>query len=146
MRYSVNSLSPGKSRCGFEDAIFDLVLLIVIFKCSQHNALRGMPQDLTSALNEVMAWCHRATSHYLNQCWPSSLTHICGPSGRWVKPDIKPPPAPPTPPQIIGDSGSTEYWQVFLHISRDHINQSTHGHLFLHTNIYLRHSHSYPPC
>ena len=25
-----------------------------------------------------MAWCRQATSHYLNQCWPSSLTHICG--------------------------------------------------------------------
>ena len=26
-----------------------------------------------------------ATSHYLNQCWPSSPTHICGTRGRWVK-------------------------------------------------------------
>ena len=26
-----------------------------------------------------------ATSHYLNQCWPKLLTHICGTSGRWVK-------------------------------------------------------------
>ena len=25
----------------------------------------------------------QATSHYLNQCWPSSLTHICGTSGGW---------------------------------------------------------------
>ena len=24
------------------------------------------------------------TSHYLNQWWPSSLTHICGTWGRWV--------------------------------------------------------------
>ena len=23
-------------------------------------------------------------SHYLNQCWPCSLTHICGTRGRWV--------------------------------------------------------------
>ena len=22
--------------------------------------------------------------HYLNQCWPDSLTHICGTRGRWV--------------------------------------------------------------
>ena len=27
----------------------------------------------------------QSTSHYLNQCWPSSLTHICGTRGRWVK-------------------------------------------------------------
>ena len=25
-----------------------------------------------------------APSHYLNQCWPSWLTHICGTRGRWV--------------------------------------------------------------
>ena len=31
----------------------------------------------------------QATSHYLNQCWPSSLTHIhvCCTRGRWVKPN-----------------------------------------------------------
>ena len=27
----------------------------------------------------------KATSHYLNQCWPDSLTHICGTRGRWTK-------------------------------------------------------------
>ena len=25
-----------------------------------------------------------ASSHYLNQCWPDSLTHICSTRGRWV--------------------------------------------------------------
>ena len=25
-----------------------------------------------------------ATSHHLSQCWPSSLTHICGTRGRWM--------------------------------------------------------------
>ena len=28
---------------------------------------------------------YSATSHYLNQCWPNPLMHICGTSGRWVK-------------------------------------------------------------
>ena len=28
----------------------------------------------------------QATSHYLNQCWPSSLSHICGARGRWGNP------------------------------------------------------------
>ena len=32
-----------------------------------------------------MAWRRIATSHYLNECWPDSLTHICGTRGRWVK-------------------------------------------------------------
>ena len=34
-----------------------------------------MPQDLTddkSTLVQVMAWCHQATSQYLNPCWPRS--------------------------------------------------------------------------
>ena len=36
-----------------------------------------MPQELIndkSTLAPVMAWCHQATSHYLNQCWSSSKT------------------------------------------------------------------------
>ena len=40
-------------------------------------ALTWKPQDLTddkSRLVQVMAWCHQATSHYLSQCWPSSLS------------------------------------------------------------------------
>ena len=39
-------------------------------------ALRWISLDLSddkSALVQVMAWCHQATSHYLNQCWPRSL-------------------------------------------------------------------------
>ena len=29
--------------------------------------------DGESTLVEVMAWCHQATSHYLNQCWTKSM-------------------------------------------------------------------------
>ena len=32
-----------------------------------------------------MAWCGKATCYYLNQCWPYSLTYICGTRGSWVK-------------------------------------------------------------
>ena len=31
----------------------------------------------------------QATSHYLNQWWPSSLTHICGTRGKWVKQSLR---------------------------------------------------------
>ena len=44
---------------------------------SYEIALRWMPQDLTdekSTLVQVMAWCRQATSHYLSQCWPRSLS------------------------------------------------------------------------
>ena len=52
-----------------------LVLLIGIFKSSHDNALRQMPQNLNdkSSLVRVMAWCHQATSHYLNHCWLRSM-------------------------------------------------------------------------
>ena len=36
-----------------------------------------MPLDLTddkSTLAQVMAWCHQATSHYMSQCWPRSMS------------------------------------------------------------------------
>ena len=40
-------------------------------------ALRWMPLDLTddkSTLVQVMAWCRQATSHYLSQRWPRSMS------------------------------------------------------------------------
>ena len=74
---SFNSLAPGRSWCDFENAIFNLVLLIGVFKSSYDNVLRWMSQNLTdnkSTLVQVMAWCRQATSHNLNQCWPRSPT------------------------------------------------------------------------
>ena len=44
---------------------------------SYEIALRWMPQALTddkSTLVQVMAWCRQATSHYLSQCWPRSMS------------------------------------------------------------------------
>ena len=73
----VDSLAPGRSEYDFKNVIFNLVLLIGIFRSSHNNALRWMPQDLTdgkSTLVQVMAWCRQAPSHYLNQCWPRSPT------------------------------------------------------------------------
>ena len=74
---SINSLAPGRSKYDSKSVIFNLVLLISIFRSSHDNVLRWMPQDLSddkSTLIQVMAWCRQATSHYLSQCWLSSLT------------------------------------------------------------------------
>ena len=30
--------------------------------------------DVKSTLVQVMVWCRQATSHYLNQCWPRSMS------------------------------------------------------------------------
>ena len=64
----LNSLAPGRSEFEYKNVIFNLVLLIGIFRSSHDNALWWMPQDLTdmSTLVQVMAWCHQATSHYLS--------------------------------------------------------------------------------
>ena len=46
-----------------------------------------MPLDFTddkSALVQVMAWCHQATSHYLSQCWPRFLLPYGVTRPRWV--------------------------------------------------------------
>ena len=85
---SLNSLAPGRSECDSKNVIFNLVLLIGIFRFSHHNTLRWLPPDLTddkSTLVQVMAWCRQATSHYLSQCWLSSLSPYGVARPQWVK-------------------------------------------------------------
>ena len=56
---------------------------------SYEIALRWMPLDLTdgkSTLVQVMAWCRQATSHYLSQCWPRSMSPNGVTRPQWVKP------------------------------------------------------------
>ena len=82
-----NSLAPGRSEYDSKYVIFNLVLLIGIFRSSHDNALRWMPQDLTddkSTLVQVMAWCRQATSHFLSQCWLSSLSPYGVARPQWV--------------------------------------------------------------
>ena len=55
---------------------------------SYEIALRWMPLDITddkSTLVQVMAWCHQATSHYLSQCWPRSMSPNVITRPQWVK-------------------------------------------------------------
>ena len=85
---TVNSLASGRSGCDFKNSIFNLVLLIGIFRSSHDNALRWMPQNLfedSSTLVQVMAWCRQATSHYLSLCWPSSMSPYGVTRPQWVK-------------------------------------------------------------
>ena len=54
---------------------------------SSEIALRWMPLDLTndkSTLVQVMAWCRQATSHYLSQCWPRSMSPNGVTRPQWV--------------------------------------------------------------
>ena len=83
-----NLLAPGRPGCHFKTTVFNLVLLIGFFIPSNDNAPRRMPWDIMddkSTLVLVMAWCRQATSHYLSQCWPSSLSPYGITRPQWVK-------------------------------------------------------------
>ena len=57
--------------------MFKLTLVNGGWGISNEIALTWMPLDLTddkSTLVQVMAWCRQATSHYLSQCWPRSMS------------------------------------------------------------------------
>ena len=54
---------------------------------SYEIALRWIPLDLTddmSTLVQVMAWWRQATSHYLSQCWPRSMSPYGVIRPQWV--------------------------------------------------------------
>ena len=80
----VNLLSPGGCHSNFESVIYKHMLWIKFMSISCEIALRWMPQKFTNANStfvQVMAWCHRATSHCLSQCWPRSISSygVAGP-------------------------------------------------------------------
>ena len=71
------------------EMIFEPISVTVGCSISCEIVPRWLSLDLTddkSSLVQVMAWCHQATSHYLSQCWPRSLS----PSGNKasVDPDL----------------------------------------------------------
>ena len=72
-------------KCIFMNEKFCILIQIPLFV--PKGAINNNP-----ALVQIMAlhrtgdkpFAEQATSHYLRQCWPSSLMHICGTRGRWV--------------------------------------------------------------
>ena len=83
-----NSLAPGRSGFNFRKAILKLNLVNGGWGVYKEIALRWMPQVLTdgkSTLVQVMAWCCQATSHYLSQCWPRSMSPNGVTRPQWVK-------------------------------------------------------------
>ena len=85
----VNSLAPGKFEWNFMSLIFQIISVIDGWGISCELTLRWMSLDLTndkSTLVQVMAWCHQATSHYLSQCWPRSMSPYGTTRPQWVNP------------------------------------------------------------
>ena len=73
----LKSLGPRKLEWNFMHSIFQIISVIDGWVISCELAFRWMSLDLTddkSTLDQVMAWCRQATSHYLSQCWPRSLS------------------------------------------------------------------------
>ena len=69
-------------------AIFKWISVIDGWGISCEIALIWMSLDCTddqSTLVHVMAWCHQATSHYLSQCWPRSLSPYGVTRPQWVE-------------------------------------------------------------
>ena len=85
----LNSLAPRRFKRKFREVIFKLDLVVDGWGISCEIVLTWMPQDLTndkSTLVQVMAWCRQATSHYLSQCWHSSLSPYGVTRPQWVNP------------------------------------------------------------
>ena len=89
----LNSLAPGKSEWNFRYVIFKWNLVVAGWGISCEIALIGMSLDFTddqSTLVQVMAWCRQATSHYLSQCWPRSLSPygVTDTRPQWIKDSV----------------------------------------------------------
>ena len=83
----VNSLALGKFEWKFRYVILPQILETDGWGISCEIALIWMSLDLTddqSTLVQVMAWCRQATSHYLSQCWPRSLSPYGVTRPQWV--------------------------------------------------------------
>ena len=81
-----NPLVPGRVELNFRLVIFKLILSVDGWGVSCKIALRWISFSLTddkSAL--IMAWCRQATSHYLSQCWPGSMSPYDVTRPQWVE-------------------------------------------------------------
>ena len=76
-------LAPGRCGCNYESAIAESVLRIELTSTSCEIALRWNFDD-KYILIQVMVWCHQATSHYLSQYWPSSMSSYVITRPKWI--------------------------------------------------------------
>ena len=68
----INSLVFGKANWNFRL----LTLVIDGTDIPYEIALKWMSPDLTDEIStlEIIVWCRQAASHYLNQCWPRTMS------------------------------------------------------------------------
>ena len=82
--FILNSSRPGQNGRHFPDDIFKMHFHE--WKNLYFDWSLFLRVQLTIFQHWFRKWlgADQATSHYLNQCWPISLMHICGTRGRWV--------------------------------------------------------------
>ena len=83
----IDSLAHGKFEWNFRYVVLKWILVIDGWGISCEIALIWMSLDFTddqSELVQVMAWCCQATSHYLSQWWPRSLSPYGVTRPQWV--------------------------------------------------------------
>ena len=86
-KHPLNSLAPGRFQFNFRQVILKLIWVNGSWGISYEIALRWLPLDFTddkSTLVQLMAWCCQATSHYLSQSWPRSMTPNGVTRPQWV--------------------------------------------------------------
>ena len=71
------------SQTTFSDAFSSMKTYIFWFKF-HWSLFLGVQLTIFQQWFREWLGADQATSHYLNQCWPDSLMHICGTKGRWV--------------------------------------------------------------
>ena len=79
--YNFNSLTPGWWGSFSKCIKSEHKQRIKVVNTSCEIAFTRMPQiayDDESTLFQVMIWCGLATSHYLSQCWPRSMSPYGG--------------------------------------------------------------------
>ena len=75
-----NKIHVAPEKCGgnFTSLYFKVIYRIEILGTPCEIGLsRWVPQNRTddkSIVVQIIAWCRQATSHYLSQCWPRSMT------------------------------------------------------------------------
>ena len=89
---AINSLAPERFQFNLSYVIVKLTLVNGGWGIFNEIAHWWMPLDLTgdnSTLVQVMAWCRQATSHYLIQCWPRSLSPNGVTRPQWVNAEFQ---------------------------------------------------------
>ena len=124
-REIVNPLAPGKFEWNFRYLIFQIISVTDGWGISCELALRWISLDLTddkATLVQVIAWCRQATSHYLGQCSPRSLSPYGVTRPQWV--------------QMITSSASSyedfaKWWHLRFSEWMIHLHRGSYIHLII---------------